>query len=171
MVPVPEASCQCMNRLAFLSLAVLALLTGCKTSQRPQSFVWPRHRLMADQVTSLTPPKPERFDASGLLLLPTGELLTLRNNSDSILYRIDYQPGGTEAKLVPFNDCFSSNQLAAIASQSGTLYMSPLIPKPAKSKIQKKLSFDTFEFFTINVMTFYSMNQIPRKITKIKSIS
>lgn len=115
MVLVLEASCQCMNRLALLSLAVLALLTGCKTNQRPQSFVWPRHRLLADQVTSLTPPKPERFDASGLLLLPTGELLTLRNNSDSILYRIDYQPGGTEAKLVPFNDCFSSNQLAAIA--------------------------------------------------------
>ena len=90
------------------------LATGCKTAQQvPRA--WPRHRLVAEQVTLLNLPDKQQFDASGLCLLNTGELLTLRNSHDSILYRINFLPGGKEASLVPFNDCFQNVQLRALS--------------------------------------------------------
>ena len=109
-----------MSRRALLLLpALLALLAGgCATStsisaQAP-SLGWPKYRLLADQITVLTPPNHDRFDASGLLLTPAGDLLTLRNNADSILYRIEFQPGGKEALLRPMESCFTSNQLTRL---------------------------------------------------------
>src|SRR6185436_18552830 len=51
----------------------------------------------------------------GLLFTPEGDLLTVRNNHDSLLCRIEFAPGGKEANLVPLQGCFGSNQLAQIA--------------------------------------------------------
>jgi hypothetical protein len=101
-----------MSRFTYSALAIVALLCGCATSH--QSPGWPRHRLLPAQITTLTPPNRDPFDASGLLLLPSGEMLTMRNNKDALLYRVEYIGDGAEARLVPFNDCFSSNQLAGI---------------------------------------------------------
>jgi hypothetical protein len=103
-----------MTRLFVLALPALLLAAGCKTTQQAPGS-WPRHRLVAGQTTILNLPNNERFDASGLWLLDTGELLTLRNTHDSILYRIDILPGGKEANLVPFNDCFQKDQLRALS--------------------------------------------------------
>jgi hypothetical protein len=97
-------------------LLALVLVTGCKTTQQTPG-TWPRHRLVRAQTTVLNPPNQERFDASGLWLLDSGELLTLRNTHDSILYRIDYLPGGQEANLVPFNDCFQKQRLDALSRE------------------------------------------------------
>ena len=102
-----------MSRLPLLFLLALVFATGCKTTQQVQG-TWPRHRLLAEQITSLNLPNHERFDASGLWLLETGDLLTLRNTHDSILYRIDVLPGGKEANLVPYNDCFQKDKLQAL---------------------------------------------------------
>ncbi len=96
--------------------AVIVLLTGCKTPGNTSGQGWPRHTLRAAQITSLNLPDKRQFDASGLLLLDSGELLTLRNQRDSILYRIEMLPGGREANLVPHNDCFSTNALRQLAN-------------------------------------------------------
>jgi len=103
-----------MRRVPFLFLLALVFATGCKTTQQV-SGSWPRHRLIADQVTVLNLPDNRQFDASALLHLDSGELLTLRNQIDSILYRIDFLPGGKEANLVPFNDCFQKDALRALS--------------------------------------------------------
>jgi hypothetical protein len=99
---------------ALLSLFALLLAAGCKTAQQPPGS-WPRHRLIAEQITSLNLPDNRQFDASGLWLTDSGELLTLRNTHNSVLYRIDVLPGGKEANLVPFNDCFHEDQLRGLA--------------------------------------------------------
>jgi hypothetical protein len=99
-----------VRRLPLLFPLWLVLVTGCKTTQQAHG-TWPRHRLIAEQTTLLNLPNHERFDASGLWLLDSGELLTLRNTHDSILYRIDFLPGGQEANLIPFNDCFRQDQM------------------------------------------------------------
>ena len=104
-----------MSKVAFLPLAALLLLAGCKTPQNTSGHGWPRHRLQAAQITSLNLPNGQQFDASGLWLLDTGELLTLRNSRDSLLYRIEFLPGGKEASLKPYGECFSSNSLRAAA--------------------------------------------------------
>ena len=104
-----------VTRWHFLTLIALALLAGCKTTREQVSFIWPKYRLLPAQITSLNLPGGVQFDASGLLLLSTGEMLTMRNNHDALLYRIDYLPGGKEADLVPFNDCFSTDKLDALA--------------------------------------------------------
>ena len=103
-----------MRRVLLLFLLALAFATGCRTTQQVFGS-WPRHRLIADQVTVLNLPDNRQFDASALLRLDSGELLTLRNQIDSILYRIVILPGGKEANLVPFNDCFQKDKLQALA--------------------------------------------------------
>lgn len=104
-----------MTRAALLVGVLLLVLVGCKTPQNTSGHGWPKHLLHAAQTTSLNLPNGQQFDASGLWLLDSGELLTLRNTRDSILYRIDFLPGGQEANLKPFNDCFSSDSLRAVA--------------------------------------------------------
>jgi hypothetical protein len=103
-----------MGRWILLLIVATNLLTGCQTTAQSPGAVWPRHRLVAQQITILNSPKRERFDGSGLFLQSSGELLTMRNNKDSLLYRIEYQPGDAEARLIPLNDCFTTKQLAAL---------------------------------------------------------
>jgi len=96
---------------------VIAGLVRGQIAAQDTATAWPKHRLVAAQVTVLNLPDKRRFDASGLLLLSSGELLTLRNNRDTLLYRIEPLPGGKEASLVPLTDCFTTNQLARLAER------------------------------------------------------
>lgn len=96
-------------------LVAVGVWTGCRTVGDEVGRAWPRHNLRAEQITSLNLPRGETFDASGLWLLGTGELLTQRNTHDSLLYRIDFLPGGKEASLTPYNDCFDKEKLRALA--------------------------------------------------------
>ena len=102
-----------MARALLLLWSTTVLWTGCSSSRQAPG-TWPRHRLFASQITLLNHPNRERFDASGLQLLPTGEILTMRNNGDALLYRVDFRPDGKEAALVPFNTCFAKDQLRAL---------------------------------------------------------
>lgn len=99
----------------------LGLVAGCATAPSTPNVTWPRYRLLANQTTLLTPPQHDRFDASGLLLNPQGELLTMRNNSDSRLYRIDFLPGGKEANLIPLETCFTPEQLTRMTGTNHPL--------------------------------------------------
>jgi hypothetical protein len=107
---------QTKAKLLNISLLILlALLSGCASHPKIAGPAWPRYRLVATQVTLLNSPEGGRFDASGLLLTRSGDLLTMRNNHDSQLYRVDLLPGGTEARLEPLPGCFTPDQLAALA--------------------------------------------------------
>src|SRR5262249_39133297 len=104
-----------MLRAIFLLAATLSVISGCATTPRsphPQACSsWPHYRLQAEQTTRLNSPQKDRFDASGLLITPSGEMLTMRNNHDSLLYRIEFLPGGAEARLVPWEGCFATARL------------------------------------------------------------
>lgn len=96
-----------------LLLSALVLLAGCATAPRSTNQDWPRYTLRATQVIVLNPPPGERYDASGLLLMPGGSLLTL-NNLRPQVNRIDVQPGVSEAPLQPVEGCFAAASLAPL---------------------------------------------------------
>jgi hypothetical protein len=110
-----------MNRARAAVLLGVVICSGCATSHESQNPNWPRYHLLAEQITQLTPPHHDRFDASGLLFTPTGDLLTMRNNRDEYLYRIDMLPGGKEAKLTPLDSCFTPAQIAALTGTNHAL--------------------------------------------------
>ncbi len=110
-----------MQRWINLTLVLAGMLAGCRTGSPGKPLTWPRHTLRAEQITRLNLPAGRQFDASGLWLLPSGELLTQRNNADSLLYRIDFQPGGHEANLLPLQDCFTPAALAKITPDGRAL--------------------------------------------------
>lgn len=96
--------------LAGAAIALL-LLAGCATAPKPTSTEWPTYRLAAEQVTRLELPGGKQFDASGLLLLPSGALLTLANNLGPRLYRIEISPSATNAALAP-TEWFTAEQVS-----------------------------------------------------------
>jgi hypothetical protein len=96
-------------------LFALLLIAGCASAPiKPESeMAWPQYRLRAGQITRLDPPDGKRqFDASGLLLLRSGELLTLANNRGAQLYRIEFLPDASQARLAP-TEWFTSSQVTA----------------------------------------------------------
>jgi hypothetical protein len=99
-----------MTRTFAPLLVALLFAAGCATAPKPQTADWPRYRLTAEQTTLLELPGGKQFDASGLLILPSGEMLTLANNLGPQLYRIDLMPGENEARLVP-TDSFEPEQI------------------------------------------------------------
>ena len=66
-------------------------------------------------------PELQRFDASGLLPLPTGELLTINDRSPR-LYRVRPQLGGKTADLDLVPDWFTAAQLAPLTAQKNAPY-------------------------------------------------
>jgi hypothetical protein len=93
-----------------LAIAGSSFLTGC-AAQR-DAGTWPTHTLRATQTTLLTPPQGRQFDASGLVIMPDGNLLTVGNTHGPVPHRIDFQPGLAEARLVPLTNYFTSNAVA-----------------------------------------------------------
>lgn len=74
-------------------------------SQKPQV---PKHTLHADATWQLNPAHGERFDASALLFLPDGSLLTL-NDRSALVHQIDFHSTPGSANLVPKPNLFSTN--------------------------------------------------------------
>lgn len=66
--------------------------------------------LKPDQAWRLNAPEKEQFDASGLLLMPNGDLLTV-NDKRPGLYRIKFPSEGMEATLEKIPNWFNANQL------------------------------------------------------------
>lgn len=101
----------CVRSLLFLPS--LILFAGCTSVPQNTNQEWPRYTLRATQVIVLNPPQGERYDASGLLLMPGGSLLTI-NNLRPQLNRTDVQPGVSEAPLQPVEGCFSAASLSPL---------------------------------------------------------
>ncbi len=110
------------------------LLAACASNQSPQSDVtavklksspagrsapaslWPRYTLRAEKVWQLSLPQGQPFDASGLLLNSSGELLTI-NDRGATVYRIRFPTGTNVAELIPLTECFTDRQLAPFAGE------------------------------------------------------
>ena len=111
-----------MLRNGVLGVLMAALVAGCATKKIPPSTDWPTYTLRAVQTTLLTPPTVKSFDASGLLFMPDGSLITIGNTHAATPYRIDFGPDFREAKLVALTNYFPSNAIAVITEgRSGRL--------------------------------------------------
>ena len=92
----------------------LWLLAGCATADKPKSLSTPHYNLRAEQYWQLNSPQGERFDASGLLLTPAHELLTVNDRGPSI-YRVEFSAPGNSANLVLVTNAFTPRQLRPFA--------------------------------------------------------
>jgi hypothetical protein len=107
-----------MNNAGLIRCLVLAALTpvcGCftrPTSQNAPSYHY--YTLTAEQIWQMNLPRGERFDASGLFLDKTGELLTESDQRIGV-YRVRFPPGGGRAvDLIQMPECFTPAQLAPL---------------------------------------------------------
>ena len=104
----------------LLVCAGLSLLSACSAiPQQEADPAWPSFILEAEQTFQLNTPGGARFDASGLLLTPTGDLLTV-NDRGPMLYRIVFN--GVSADLKPLTNCFTTSQLALLPPPGGGHY-------------------------------------------------
>src|SRR5690349_527922 len=67
---------------------------------------WPVFTLKAAQHWHLNLPGGQRFDASGLLLMPDGSLLTISDRGPTV-YRIRFLVNTNAADLIPLPNCFT----------------------------------------------------------------
>ncbi len=91
------------------------------TKPKKHSGAYPHFQLVLEQAWQLNAPDGQRFDASGLLVLTNGDLLTL-NDRGASLFRIEFLPGVKSANLVPVTNCFTVEQLAGFAPQKHGRY-------------------------------------------------
>ena len=82
---------------------------------------WPRYTLQATATWLLGTDPARSFDASALLLLTNGDLLTL-NDRGPTPYRIDFLPNTNAAALTPLADIFSAAQLRRYAREKLSYY-------------------------------------------------
>jgi hypothetical protein len=76
----------------------------------PKSGGRQHYVLKPDQAWRLNAPEQEQFDASGLLLMPNGDLLTV-NDKRPGLYKVVFPAEGMEAKLEKIPNLFTTKQL------------------------------------------------------------
>src|SRR2546427_11904721 len=97
------------------------LLAGCVAPRASAPTSWPVYQLSAAQTVQLNLPASGRFDASGLLITPAGDLLSVSDRGPT-LYRIELLPDGGTANLIPLTNCFTAAQLAPFSSMRRTHY-------------------------------------------------
>jgi hypothetical protein len=110
-----------MHRRPPLLLACV-LAAGRAAAADPAAMnLVPRHALQADARWLLQPPRAERFDASALLHLPDGTLLTVSDRGAD-LFRIAFRAVTNVADLVPWPRAFTPAQLAPLAPRKRGRY-------------------------------------------------
>jgi len=98
-------------------IAWLGLVTGCFTRDaRLNDPNYKYYVLHADQVWQMNLPNGQRFDASGLFLEPSGDLLTESDQRIGV-YRILFTHGCRSVDLLRLPDCFTPAQLAPFAAE------------------------------------------------------
>lgn len=88
-----------------------------------------RQTLRADRVWLLDPPGGRRFDASGLVRLPTGDLLVISDRGPQV-YRVRLTPDAASAGLELVPNCFTPAQLATAGVGGGRLDCEGLATDP-----------------------------------------
>lgn len=100
-------------RLASWFSVVALLPTPAGAAPQPDAG-WPIHRLEPDLIWQLNLPDLEPFEASALLLTPTGELLTVNNRGPEI-FKVRLPDGSGAADLIMDRKAFAGSQLRLVA--------------------------------------------------------
>jgi len=113
-----------MKRLFQLAsvAALCGALTGCFS--RPASMNDPGFRsytLTAERVWQMNLPHKQRFDASGLFLEKSGDLLTESDQQIGV-YRVRFHAGDDSVDLERIPDCFTPSQLSPYAAEKVDRY-------------------------------------------------
>ncbi len=102
----------------FFVLSTL-LLPGCVTAAEEQNAdTWPLYNLVTQQVWRLDAPRSGPFQASGLLLTPKGNLLTLSDDGPAI-YEVQFPTGSASATLKPLTNLFARLALGRFVPYQG----------------------------------------------------
>jgi hypothetical protein len=100
----------------------LALVSGCFTRpQRDNAPGYKYYTLRAEKTWQMNLPDNQRFDASGLFLEKSGDLLTESDQQIGV-YRINFIPGADAVDLLRIPDCFTPGQLAPFAGEKHDRY-------------------------------------------------
>jgi len=94
---------------------------GAEALMQSERADWPSYELKAGQSWLLNLSNSQRFDASGLLLLTNGDLLTLTDRGPT-LYRIQFRTSSSMADLRPIPDLFTAAQLKKYAREKFSYY-------------------------------------------------
>ena len=105
----------------LLAFGIMIELLGAAATVPPRTDDWACYSLKADQTVQLNLPHGREFGASGLLLTPAGDLLTVSDRGAS-LYRIQLLADTNAADLVLVPDCFTDAQLAPFSRQKTGYY-------------------------------------------------
>jgi hypothetical protein len=109
-------------RRYFVVAGCLALVSGCMTrGTRQNAPGYKFYTLTPQQVWQMNLPNGQRFDASGLFLEKSGDLLTESDQKIGV-YRINFISGGDAVDLLRIPDCFTDAQLAPFASEKTGRY-------------------------------------------------
>src|SRR5882762_10163793 len=121
-----------MCRIVLLLLAATTLAAqqpslfkavgkGAEALMQSERADWPSYELKAGQSWLLNLSNSQRFDASGLLLLTNGDLLTLTDRGPT-LYRIQFRTSSSVADLRPIPDLFTAAQLKKYTREKFSYY-------------------------------------------------
>lgn len=100
-----------------LMLLWLGLLTGCFTRDARQNAPdYKYYTLQAEQMWQMNLPNGQRFDASGLFLDKSGELLTESDQQIGV-YKVKFLRDSNAVDLLRIPDCFTDAQLARFAAE------------------------------------------------------
>jgi hypothetical protein len=103
------------------SFLLKAATKGAETLLQNDRGKWPLYSLKSGDTWQLDLPNGKEFDASGLLLLTNGTLLTLSDRGPT-LYSIRIRPGTNTAGLVALTNCFTPAQLKPYAREKFGYY-------------------------------------------------
>jgi len=108
--------------------------TAAGPFELPEKNRPPQRQLRLSQAWRLAPPNGERFDASGLLRLPEGSLLTL-NDKRAGVYRIELPTSGEVAQLILQPGIFSASALDQAAGKKARVYDLEGLSRDAKGRL------------------------------------
>src|SRR5689334_9621855 len=94
---------------------------GAEALMQSERADWPSYELKAGQSWLLNLSNSQRFDASGLLLLTNGDLLTLTDRGPT-LYRIQFRTNESIADLIPVQNLFTPVELKKYAREKFSYY-------------------------------------------------
>jgi hypothetical protein len=86
--------------------------TGSTLATKPVE--WPRYVLHAKNTWQLNSPGNTRFDASGLLIRPNGQMISV-NDRGSDLFEIRFSPGRDSADLVHLTNLFPKSEMLKLS--------------------------------------------------------
>jgi uncharacterized protein YjiK len=129
----PPTHCRAVLQFTLFFLLALATATaqeallfraagkGAEALLQTDRGKWPLYPLKTKESWLLDLPAGKEFDASGLLLLTNGTLLTLSDRGPT-LYSIQFTSGSNSAKLVALPNCFTPAQLKPYAREKFRYY-------------------------------------------------